>query len=97
MSQIEKKIVKFENHLQKNLTDYQCLTTLMVLYKENNLIFKLNLIREYTSKLYPLSEDMWLEWISDDFQKISMEEFDKIFHFQEFYLRSISDFLCPLN
>lgn len=35
---------------------------------------------------------MWLDWISDEFQIIPKDDFDKIFNFKDFYAKSIADF-----
>lgn len=36
---------------------------------------------------------MWLDWISDEFQALPKEDFDKMFEFKDMYRKSISDFL----
>jgi hypothetical protein len=36
---------------------------------------------------------MWLDWISDEFQTVPKDDFDKIFEFRDMYKKSISDFL----
>ena len=35
---------------------------------------------------------MWLDWISDEFETIPKDDFDKLFKFKEMYAKSISDF-----
>jgi len=74
--ELKKKITDFETEIQNNPYNYSAYMELVTLLRKTDDFEKLRSCREKFNEFYPLTAELWLEWISDE-QKIASTEEDK--------------------
>ncbi|KAI8603478.1 hypothetical protein EDD21DRAFT_30438 [Dissophora ornata] len=77
--------------LEANPNQYEQHTQIIVLLKGAVMLEELRAAREAMSSAYPLSEELWLEWIGDETNLATSEDEKK--HVLELYGRATSDYL----
>ncbi len=90
---IEAQISLLEGKFEEDKENYDTLFKLIYLYRMTKETSKLKKMREYTQQLFPLSDDMWKEWIKDELEekKDFVERYDLIkSHFE----KALDDFHC---
>jgi len=91
----EDQIATLEKEMQADPQNFNTLLKLIYVYKETNKKEKLQSIREHTASLFPLSEDLWKEWINDELSQIHQDDLTKKYEFIDLmFRRAISDFHC---
>jgi hypothetical protein len=107
----EEEVDFLEKELAKNQSDYNVLYKLIVICRENKFTEKMKHYRNITQLLYPLSDDMWKEWINDEYSEIllkynnneNISQEDRVKLFEEKYSiliplfkRALDDFYCKI-
>ncbi|XP_069475565.1 squamous cell carcinoma antigen recognized by T-cells 3 [Ambystoma mexicanum] len=89
----EAEIQRLEEQLSINAFDYNCHVDLIKLLRQEGELVKLRRARQKMSELFPLTEEIWLEWLKDE---IRMGEEgsgrEKVY---ELFERAVKDYICP--
>ncbi|KAF9349034.1 Splicing factor [Mortierella sp. AD094] len=85
-------ISTLKRSLEENSNQYEQHTQLISLLKVAEMLEELRGARESMSKSFPLSEELWMEWIEDESNMATSEDEKK--HVLELYERATSDYLC---
>jgi hypothetical protein len=92
---LKEQIKKLEDKYELDKENYDTLFKLIYLYKLNNEKIKLKNMREYTQNLFPLSDDMWLDWIKDELE--NAKDFDSRYSLiKSHFDKALNDFMCNL-
>lgn len=97
---LDQQIVQLESQLQANPQDYDIMYKLIYLYRSSSDKEKLKSMREYTVSLYPISDDMWKEWINDELTEIKISHgnsFNKRLEVISLFQKALKDFLCKVK
>ncbi|KAF9362178.1 Splicing factor, partial [Mortierella sp. NVP85] len=84
-------IAALKASLEANPNQYEPHTQLIVLLKDAAMLEELRLAREAMSAAFPLSEELWIEWIEDESNMGTSEDEKK--HVLDLYERATSDYL----
>uniref|UniRef100_A0ABM5F2Q7 Squamous cell carcinoma antigen recognized by T-cells 3 n=1 Tax=Pogona vitticeps TaxID=103695 RepID=A0ABM5F2Q7_9SAUR len=89
----EAEIQRLEEQLSINAYDYNCHLDLIKLLHQEGELVKLRKARQKMSELFPLTEEIWLDWLKDEI-RMATENSDreKIYNLFE---RAVKDYLCP--
>ncbi|TWW60408.1 squamous cell carcinoma antigen recognized by T-cells 3 [Takifugu flavidus] len=89
----EAEIQRLEEQLSINAFDYNCHVDLIKLLKQEGELFSLRKARQRMSELFPLTEEIWLDWLKDEIH-LSEEEpnREKLY---ELFERAVKDYICP--
>uniref|UniRef100_A0A3B5A219 Spliceosome associated factor 3, U4/U6 recycling protein n=1 Tax=Stegastes partitus TaxID=144197 RepID=A0A3B5A219_9TELE len=89
----EAEIQRLEEQLSINAFDYNCHVDLIKLLKQEGELFRLRKARQKMSELFPLTEEIWLDWLKDEI-RLSEEEpnREKVY---ELFERAVKDYICP--
>ena len=71
---IETQNENLENLFKEDPQNYETLYKLIYLYKESKNKEKLKFYRNYTQAYFPISDDMWKEWINDELIEININD-----------------------
>ncbi|PKK25915.1 squamous cell carcinoma antigen recognized by T cells 3 [Columba livia] len=90
-------IVKFGaaqcRQLSINAFDYNCHLDLIKLLRQEGELVKLRRARQKMSELFPLTEEIWLDWLKDEIKMASeSSEREKVY---ELFERAVKDYICP--
>uniref|UniRef100_H3DEK9 Spliceosome associated factor 3, U4/U6 recycling protein n=1 Tax=Tetraodon nigroviridis TaxID=99883 RepID=H3DEK9_TETNG len=85
------EIQRLEEQLSINAFDYNCHVDLIKLLKQEGELFSLRKARQRMSELFPLTEEIWLDWLKDE---IGLEQpnREKLY---ELFERAVKDYICP--
>ncbi|KAG0266470.1 Splicing factor [Mortierella polycephala] len=89
--EILEAIATLKTSLKANPNQYEQHTQLIVLLKDAAMLEQLRDAREAMNTIYPLSEELWMDWIGDESNMAASEEEKK--HVLELYERATSDYL----
>ncbi|KAF9191909.1 Splicing factor [Haplosporangium sp. Z 11] len=89
--EILEAIATLKTSLKANPNQYEQHTQLIVLLKDAAMLEQLRDAREAMNIIYPLSEELWMDWIEDESNMAVSEEEKK--HVLELYERATSDYL----
>ncbi|XP_037536347.1 squamous cell carcinoma antigen recognized by T-cells 3 [Nematolebias whitei] len=89
----EAEIQRLEEQLSINAFDYNCHVDLIKLLKQEGELFRLRKARQKMSELFPLTEEIWLDWLKDEIRLT--EEDSKRENVYELFERAIKDYICP--
>ncbi|XP_077456080.1 spliceosome associated factor 3, U4/U6 recycling protein [Stigmatopora argus] len=89
----EAEIQRLEEQLSINAFDYNCHVDLIKLLKHEGELPRLRKARQKMSELFPLTEEIWLDWLKDEI-RITEEEPNRE-KVNELFERAIKDYLCP--
>lgn len=91
----EDQIESLEKEVQADPQNFNTLMKLIYAYKDTNKKDKLKQTREHTASLFPLSEEMWKDWIKDEMAEIKPDDITKKYEFIDImFKRAIRDFYC---
>uniref|UniRef100_A0A669B6J7 Spliceosome associated factor 3, U4/U6 recycling protein n=1 Tax=Oreochromis niloticus TaxID=8128 RepID=A0A669B6J7_ORENI len=79
--------------LSINAFDYNCHVDLIKLLKQEGELFRLRKARQKMSELFPLTEEIWLDWLKDEIRLTEEEpNREKVY---ELFERAVKDYICP--
>jgi hypothetical protein len=84
-----------EEKYQEDPFDFNVLVRLILFYRESGQIDKLEEMRNHTISYFPLSEEMWLDWIKDKKSGMKKDEVGNIIVILNFMRKALSDFYYP--
>lgn len=89
----EAEIQRLEEQLSINAFDYNCHVDLIKLLKHEGELFRLRKARQKMSELFPLTEEIWLDWLKDE-MRLTEEESnrEKVY---ELFEKAAKDYICP--
>ncbi|XP_053555809.1 squamous cell carcinoma antigen recognized by T-cells 3 [Bombina bombina] len=89
----EAEIQRLEEQLSINAFDYNCHVDLIKLLRQEGELERLRRARQKMSELFPLTEEIWLDWLKDEI-KVGEEDAsrDKVY---ELFQRAVKDYICP--
>ncbi|XP_020498921.2 squamous cell carcinoma antigen recognized by T-cells 3 [Labrus bergylta] len=89
----EAEIQRLEEQLSINAFDYNCHVDLIKLLKQEGELLRLRKARQKMSELFPLTEEIWLDWLKDEI-RLSEEEpnREKVY---ELFEKAVKDYICP--
>ncbi|KAK6476443.1 squamous cell carcinoma antigen recognized by T-cells 3-like [Huso huso] len=87
------EIQRLEEQLSINAFDYNCHVDLIKLLRQAGELVKLRRARQKMSELFPLTEEIWLDWLKDEI-RMAEEESDreKVY---ELFEKAAKDYICP--
>ncbi|XP_030815076.1 squamous cell carcinoma antigen recognized by T-cells 3 isoform X2 [Camarhynchus parvulus] len=89
----EAEIQRLEEQLSINAFDYNCHLDLIKLLRQEGELVKLRRARQKMSELFPLTEEIWLDWLKDEIKMASeVNEREKVY---ELFERAVKDYICP--
>lgn len=89
----EAEIQRLEEQLSINAFDYNCHVDLIKLLKQEGELFRLRKARQKMSELFPLTEEIWLDWLKDEIRLTEEEpNRDKVY---ELFEKAVKDYICP--
>ncbi|KAK2837273.1 hypothetical protein Q5P01_014485 [Channa striata] len=89
----EAEIQRLEEQLSINAFDYNCHVDLIKLLKQEGELFRLRKARQKMSELFPLTEEIWLDWLNDEIRLTEEEpNREKVY---ELFERATKDYICP--
>ncbi|KAM4616482.1 squamous cell carcinoma antigen recognized by T-cells 3 isoform 2-T2 [Polymixia lowei] len=89
----EAEIQRLEEQLSINAFDYNCHVDLIKLLRQEGELSRLRRARQKMSELFPLTEEIWLDWLNDE-SRLTEEEpnREKVY---ELFERAVKDYICP--
>uniref|UniRef100_A0A8C5UFN5 Spliceosome associated factor 3, U4/U6 recycling protein n=1 Tax=Malurus cyaneus samueli TaxID=2593467 RepID=A0A8C5UFN5_9PASS len=89
----EAEIQRLEEQLSINAFDYNCHLDLIKLLQQEGELVKLRRARQKMSELFPLTEEIWLDWLKDEIKMATENsEREKVY---ELFERAVKDYICP--
>ncbi|XP_020791106.1 squamous cell carcinoma antigen recognized by T-cells 3 isoform X2 [Boleophthalmus pectinirostris] len=89
----EAEIQRLEEQLSINAFDYNCHVDLIKLLKQEGELLRLRKARQKMSELFPLTEEIWLDWLKDEIRLTEEESNrEKVY---EIFERAVKDYICP--
>ncbi|XP_075881793.1 spliceosome associated factor 3, U4/U6 recycling protein isoform X2 [Nelusetta ayraudi] len=89
----EAEIQRLEEQLSINAFDYNCHVDLIKLLKQEGELLRLRKARQKMSELFPLTEEIWLDWLKDEIRLTEEEpNREKVY---ELFERAVKDYICP--
>ncbi|XP_037338514.1 squamous cell carcinoma antigen recognized by T-cells 3 [Pungitius pungitius] len=89
----EAEIQRLEEQLSINAFDYNCHVDLIKLLKQEGELVRLRKAREKMSELFPLTEEIWLDWLKDEIRLTEEEpNREKVY---ELFETAVNDYICP--
>ncbi|XP_065502755.1 squamous cell carcinoma antigen recognized by T-cells 3 [Caloenas nicobarica] len=89
----EAEIQRLEEQLSINAFDYNCHLDLIKLLRQEGELVKLRRARQKMSELFPLTEEIWLDWLKDEIKMASeSSERENVY---ELFERAVKDYICP--
>ncbi|XP_053136369.1 squamous cell carcinoma antigen recognized by T-cells 3 [Hemicordylus capensis] len=89
----EAEIQRLEEQLSINAFDYNCHLDLIKLLRQEGELVKLRRARQKMSELFPLTEEIWLDWLKDEIRMASENsEREKVY---DLFERAVKDYICP--
>ncbi len=93
----EKEIETLEKEYKEDQLNYETLYKLIYLYRDTKKFDKLKELRDHTQKYFPISDDMWKDWIKDELIEINKNhpnEFEYKVKLIDLFERALRDFFC---
>lgn len=89
----EAEIQRLEEQLSINAFDYNCHVDLIKLLKQEGELIRLRKARQKMSELFPLTEEIWLDWLKDEIRLTEEDSNrEKVY---ELFERAVKDYICP--
>ncbi|XP_066459934.1 squamous cell carcinoma antigen recognized by T-cells 3 [Eleutherodactylus coqui] len=89
----EAEIQRLEEQLSINAFDYNCHVDLIKLLRQEGELDRLRRARQKMSELFPLTEEIWLDWLKDE-MKIAEDDSTREAVY-ELFEKAVKDYLCP--
>ncbi|XP_045697651.1 squamous cell carcinoma antigen recognized by T-cells 3 isoform X3 [Phyllostomus hastatus] len=87
------EIERLEEQLSINIYDYNCHVDLIRLLRLEGELTKVRMARQKMSEIFPLTEELWLEWLHDEIS-MALDGLDRE-HVYELFERAVKDYICP--
>ncbi|XP_008847168.1 squamous cell carcinoma antigen recognized by T-cells 3 isoform X2 [Nannospalax galili] len=87
------EIERLEEQLSINVYDYNCHVDLIRLLRLEGELTKVRVARQKMSEIFPLTEELWLEWLHDEIS-MAMDGLDRE-HVYDLFERAVKDYICP--
>uniref|UniRef100_A0A4W5NDR2 Spliceosome associated factor 3, U4/U6 recycling protein n=1 Tax=Hucho hucho TaxID=62062 RepID=A0A4W5NDR2_9TELE len=82
-----------ENELSINAFDYNCHVDLIKLLRQEGELPRLRKARQKMSELFPLTEEIWLDWLKDEIHLTEdQQNREKVY---ELFETAVKDYICP--
>ncbi|XP_067861844.1 squamous cell carcinoma antigen recognized by T-cells 3 [Heptranchias perlo] len=89
----EAEIQRLEEQLSISAYDYNCHVDLIKLLRQEGELVKLRCARQKMSELFPLTEELWLDWLKDEIRMAEeASDREKVY---ELFEKAIKDYICP--
>ncbi|XP_064209645.1 squamous cell carcinoma antigen recognized by T-cells 3 [Anguilla rostrata] len=89
----EAEIQRLEEQLSINAFDYNCHVDLIKLLRQEGELLRLRRARQKMSELFPLTEEIWLDWLKDEIRMTEEEpNREKV---NELFEKAVKDYICP--
>ncbi|XP_046872792.1 squamous cell carcinoma antigen recognized by T-cells 3 isoform X1 [Hypomesus transpacificus] len=89
----EAEIQRLEEQLSINAFDYNCHVDLIKLLRQEGELVRLRKARQKMSELFPLTEEIWLDWLKDEIRMTEEEpNREKVY---ELFEKAVKDYICP--
>ncbi|TNN51187.1 Squamous cell carcinoma antigen recognized by T-cells 3 [Liparis tanakae] len=89
----EAEIQRLEEQLSINAFDYNCHLDLIKVLKQEGELLRLRKARQKMSELFPLTEEIWLDWLKDEIRLTEEEpNREKVY---ELFETAVIDYICP--
>ncbi|XP_032899062.1 squamous cell carcinoma antigen recognized by T-cells 3 isoform X2 [Amblyraja radiata] len=89
----EAEIQRLEEQLSISAYDYNCHIDLIKLLRQEGELVKLRCARQTMSELFPLTEELWLDWLKDEIRMAEKpHDREKVY---ELFEKAIKDYICP--
>uniref|UniRef100_A0A674F4W6 Spliceosome associated factor 3, U4/U6 recycling protein n=1 Tax=Salmo trutta TaxID=8032 RepID=A0A674F4W6_SALTR len=89
----EAEIQRLEEQLSINAFDYNCHVDLIKLLRQEGELPRLRKARQKMSELFPLTEEIWLDWLKDEIHLTEEEAIrEKVY---ELFEMAVKDYICP--
>ncbi|XP_040272553.1 squamous cell carcinoma antigen recognized by T-cells 3 [Bufo bufo] len=89
----EAEIQRLEEQLSINAFDYNCHVDLIKLLRQEGELDRLRRARQKMSDLFPLTEEIWLDWLKDE-MKIAEDNSSRELVY-ELFEKAVKDYICP--
>ncbi|MFT7808458.1 squamous cell carcinoma antigen recognized by T-cells 3 [Arapaima gigas] len=89
----EAEIQRLEEQLSINAFDYNCHVDLIKLLRQEGDLVRLRRARQKMSELFPLTEEIWLDWLKDEIRMTEEETSRESIY--ELFERAVKDYICP--
>ncbi|XP_056384757.1 squamous cell carcinoma antigen recognized by T-cells 3 isoform X2 [Hyla sarda] len=89
----EAEIQRLEEQLSINAFDYNCHVDLIKLLRQEGELDRLRRARQKMSELFPLTEEIWLDWLKDE-MKIAEDDSSREAVY-ELFEKAVKDYICP--
>uniref|UniRef100_A0A8C0PIF4 Spliceosome associated factor 3, U4/U6 recycling protein n=2 Tax=Canis lupus TaxID=9612 RepID=A0A8C0PIF4_CANLF len=87
------EIERLEEQLSINVYDYNCHVDLIRLLRLEGELTKVRMARQKMSEIFPLTEELWLEWLHDEIS-MALDGLDRE-HVYELFEKAVKDYICP--
>ncbi|XP_060048957.1 squamous cell carcinoma antigen recognized by T-cells 3 isoform X2 [Erinaceus europaeus] len=87
------EIERLEEQLSINVFDYNCHVDLIRLLRLEGELTKVRAARQKMSEIFPLTEELWLEWLHDEIN-MALDGVDRE-QVYELFERAVKDYICP--
>ncbi|XP_049623727.1 squamous cell carcinoma antigen recognized by T-cells 3 isoform X2 [Suncus etruscus] len=87
------EIERLEEQLSINVYDYNCHVDLVRLLRLEGELTKVRVARQKMSEIFPLTEELWLEWLHDEIS-MALDESDRESVY-ELFEKAVKDYICP--
>ncbi|KAL2092793.1 hypothetical protein ACEWY4_012591 [Coilia grayii] len=89
----EAEIQRLEEQLSINAFDYNCHVDLIKLLRQEGKLHRLRKARLKMSELFPLTEELWLDWLKDEIG-LAENDLDRE-RVYELFEKAVKDYICP--
>ncbi|XP_066116414.1 squamous cell carcinoma antigen recognized by T-cells 3 isoform X1 [Saccopteryx bilineata] len=87
------EIERLEEQLSINVYDYNCHVDLIRLLRLEGELTKVRLARQKMSEIFPLTEELWLEWLHDEISMaLDSQDRERVY---DLFERAVKDYICP--
>jgi len=87
------EIERLEEQLSINVYDYNCHVDLIRLLRLEGELTKVRMARQKMSEIFPLTEELWLEWLHDEVS-MALDGLDRE-HVYDLFEKAVKDYICP--
>ncbi|XP_008056328.1 squamous cell carcinoma antigen recognized by T-cells 3 isoform X2 [Carlito syrichta] len=87
------EIERLEEQLSINVYDYNCHVDLIRLLRLEGELTKVRIARQKMSEIFPLTEELWLEWLHDEIS-MAQDSLDRE-HVYDLFEKAVKDYICP--
>ncbi|XP_031298786.2 squamous cell carcinoma antigen recognized by T-cells 3 isoform X2 [Camelus dromedarius] len=87
------EIERLEEQLSINVYDYNCHVDLIRLLRLEGELAKVRTARQKMSEIFPLTEELWLEWLQDEVS-MALDGLDRE-RVYDLFERAVQDYICP--